>query len=59
MNRIVNYLSLVLGWEEEYRYPELYRRETLSGSRILDFDPVTGSGPYRRDETRSLNWKAL
>ena len=59
MNRIVDYISLVLGQDVECRYPELFKREVLPGSRISFYDPIFGSLPYNRTETRSLNWKAL
>lgn len=59
MNRIVNYISLILGQDEQGRYPELYKSEVLPGSRISFFDPVVGGVPYNRAETRSFNWKAL
>ena len=58
MNRIANYISLILGRDNETRYPELYKSEVLPGTRVSFYDPIVG-GPYNRNETRSLNWKAL
>jgi hypothetical protein len=58
MNRIVDYISLILGQDNETRYPELYKSEALPGTRISFYDPIVG-GPYNRAETRSINWKAL
>jgi hypothetical protein len=58
MNRIVDYISLILGQDNETRYPELYKSEDLPGTRNSYFDPIVG-GPYNRAETRSINWKAL
>ncbi len=58
MNRLAIYISMILGQDDETRYPELYRRDVLPGTRNSFYDPIIG-GPYNRNETRSLNWKAL
>jgi hypothetical protein len=56
MRKIV---EMILGQDEDQRYPELYKRHVVPGSRHLDYYALITGGVTNREEPRSFNWKSL
>lgn len=60
MNKVVNYLSVILGQDAAIdEYPELYKTDLLPSGLTLEMAMMSGIAPYRRSETRTFNWKNL
>ena len=60
MNKVINYLSMILGTDETNdAYPGLYKRDVLPGDLTLEMTMMSGIAPYGRREPRTFNWKNL